>query len=72
MMVRNCSAYSSTASSLLTVAPPEPSGIQGVLGVTDWDFLRPPDSSPVTESKDFTHHRPSLEDFDGEIAVFQV
>ncbi len=38
------------------------------MGVSDWDFLRPPSSPPEEdESK-----RPSLDDFDGEIAIFQV
>ena len=48
--------------------PPEPN-LQGVIGVSDWDFLRPP-SAP--EDEDDHTHRPSLDDFDGEIAVFQV
>ncbi len=47
---------------------PEPN-LPGVMSVTDWDFLRPP-SVPVGE--DDHAHRPSLDDFDGEIAVFQV
>ena len=48
--------------------PPE-SNLPGVMSVTDWDFLRPP-SVPMEEA-DHTH-RPSLDEFDAEIAVFQV
>lgn len=59
--------FSSTLS-LSAVIPPEPN-LQGVIGVSDWDFLRPP-SAPEDEDDHIT--RPSLDDFDGEIAVFQV
>ena len=54
--------------SLSAVLVPEPS-LQAVLSVTDWDFLCPP-SAPQADTD--TAHRPSLDDFDGEIAVFQV
>lgn len=66
----NLSACSSTpAPSLSTVIPVEPN-LPAVMGVSDWDFLQPP-SPPLLEQED-TSHRPSLDDFDGEIAVFQV
>ena len=82
---------SSSQSQLLTPAPEQ--NLLGVMGVSDWDFLRPP--PPVTdpstmptgggesegggerdagkeEREEDTTKRPSLDDFDGEIAVFQV
>ena len=43
----------------------------GVMGVSDWDFLRPPGMEP-SEDEESLGKRPSLDDFDGEIAVFQV
>lgn len=83
---------SSSQSQLLTPAPEQ--NLLGVMGVSDWDFLRPP-PPPVTdasttptgdreaegeeereagkgEREEDTTKRPSLDDFDGEIAVFQV
>ncbi len=58
---------SSTLSQSTLPSSPE-SNLLGVMGVSDWDFLRPPSSPPEEdESK-----RPSLDDFDGEIAIFQV
>jgi len=41
------------------------------MGVSDWDFLRPPGMDP-SEDEESLGKRPSLDDFDGEIAVFQV
>ena len=38
----------------------------GVMGVSDWDFLRPPGMDP-TDGEDSPGKRPSLDDFDGEI-----
>jgi hypothetical protein len=81
----------------LTPAPEQ--NLLGVMGVSDWDFLRPPPpvADPSTtptgggeaegglggegggerdagkeEREEDTTKRPSLDDFDGEIAVFQV
>lgn len=52
--------------------PPPETTLLGVMGVSDWDFLRPPsDHAPSPEEED-SSKRPSLDDFDGEIAVFQV
>ena len=85
------SICSSSQSQLLTPAPEQ--NLLGVMGVSDWDFLRPPPpvADPSTtpkgggeaegggerdagkeEREEDTTKRPSLDDFDGEIAVFQV
>ena len=58
---------SHTCSSTMSLSAPEPN-LQAVTGVTDWDFLRPSSAS----AQDDHAHRPSLDDFDGEISVFQV
>ena len=42
------------------------STLMGVMGVSDWEFLKP----PSLEEKEGQSH-PSLDDFDGELAVFQ-
>lgn len=60
--------FSSSLSLSTVIAAPDPS-LQGVMGITDWDFLRP---SNVPVEDDDHAHRPSLDDFDGEIAVFQA
>lgn len=59
---------SSTQSQTVTPAPPETS-LFGVMGVSDWDFLCPPGHTPSPEED--ISKRPSLDDFDGEIAIFQ-
>ena len=41
-----------------------------VTGVCDWDFLCPPGMEP--DPNDDISKRPSLEEFDGELAIFQV
>ena len=45
---------------------PSDSTLMGVMGVSDWQFLKP----PGLEEKEGQRH-PSLDDFDGELAVFQ-
>ena len=85
--------YSSSQDQLVTPAPEQ--SLLGVMGVSDWDFLRPPPPSAAAtvttptqdaeggvggkggelrqeEREEDTTKRPSLDDFDGEIAVFQV
>ena len=75
--------HSSSQSQLLTPAPEQ--NLLGVMGVSDWDFLCPATSTTPTEDgegrekrsevegeAEDTTKRPSLDDFDGEIAVFQV
>ena len=64
--------YSSSSQSQV-IQPPEPS-LLGVMGVSDWDFLCPPSEMRGVsgDEEEDTSHRPSLDDFDGEIAVFQV
>ena len=49
---------------------PDMADLHGVTGVSDWDFLCPPgmESSP----DEGPSKRPSLEEFDRELAVFQV
>ena len=42
-----------------------------VTGVTDWEFLRPDHASSMGGEED-PAHKVTLDDFDGEIAVFQV
>ena len=86
------STCSSSQSQLLTPTPEQ--NLLGVMGVSDWDFLRPPPpvADPSTtptggreaggggeerdvgkeEREEDSTKRPSLDDFDGEIAVFQV
>ncbi len=59
---------SSTLSLTTTPAPPE-TILFGVMGVSDWDFLCPPGHVPSPEED--TSKKPSLDDFDGEIAIFQ-
>jgi len=60
--------YSSSVSlSLLPVLEPS---ISSVTGATDWEFLRP-EPSHVGGNQDPTH-KITLDDFDGEISVFQV
>ncbi len=53
------------------MTPPE-SNLLGVMGVSDWDFLRPLSLDETTEEGADESKRPSLDDFDGEIAIFQV
>ena len=55
--------------SLQTVAP-DTAGLHQVMGVSDWDFLCPlgMESGPDEDIS----KRPSLDEFDGELAVFQV
>ncbi len=59
---------SSAQSQTVTPAPPETT-LLGVMGVSDWDFLCPPGHTSSL-GEDVTK-RPSLDDFDGEIAIFQ-
>ena len=62
---------SSSTLSLSQVIPPEPN-LPVVMSMTDWDFLRPA-GAPVQEEEEDPHtNRPLLDDFDAEIAVFQV
>ena len=73
-------SHSSSQSQLLTPAPEQ--SLLGVMGVSDWDFLCPATTTAPTEGGEKgqrsevegedTTKRPSLDDFDGEIAVFQV
>ena len=51
------------------ITPAPETTLLGVMGVSDWDFLCPPDHTPSPDED--TSKRPSLDDFDGEIAVFQ-
>ena len=60
--------YSSSKSQQTLPTTPE-ANLLGVMGVSDWDFLRPPTATSEEEDE---AKRPSLDDFDGEIAVFQV
>ena len=41
-----------------------------VMGVSDWDFLCPTGMEPGPDED--ISKRPSLEEFDGELAIFQV
>lgn len=60
--------YSSSKSQQTLPTTPE-ANLLGVMGVSDWDFLRPP---ATTSDEEDEIKRPSLDDFDGEIGVFQV
>ena len=51
-------------------AAPPPDPLLGVMGVSDWEFLAPERGG--AEESDPVAKRPSLDDFDGEIAIFQV
>ena len=57
-------------------AAPETTNLAGVMGVSDWEFLCPVAwrDSPAHQSSGEAESgkRPSLDDFDGELAVFQV
>ena len=68
-----CSLSSSQTSisqhSLHAVAP-DTTGLHQVIGVSDWDFLCPPGMEPGPDED--VSKRPSLDEFDGELAVFQV
>lgn len=64
-------ACSSSQSQLITPPAPE-QNLLGVMGVSDWDFLCPVESVERPDEEEDTSKRPSLDDFDGEIAVFQV
>lgn len=68
-----CSPSSSQTSisqhSLHAVAP-DTTGLHQVIGVSDWDFLCPPGMEPGPDED--VSKRPSLDEFDGELAVFQV
>ena len=66
-----CPAHSHTSHSQLITPAPEQS-LLGVMGVSDWDFLCPAEEAGTLDSDEDTSKRPSLDDFDGEIAVFQV
>lgn len=55
--------------SLQTVVP-DTTGLHQVMGVSDWDFLCPPGIE--TGPDEDINRRPSLDEFDGELAVFQV
>lgn len=48
--------------------------LESVTGISDWEFLKPdkgiPSETPLKENKKVKN--PTLEDFDGEIAIFQV
>lgn len=55
--------------SLQQVAP-DTSNMHGVMGVSDWDFLCPPGMEPGPDED--ISKRPSLDEFDGELALFQV
>ena len=64
-----CISHHFSGSQSLATLPASPeSNLLGVMGVSDWDFLRPP-SMAMEEDES---RRPSIDDFDGEIAVFQV
>ena len=54
----------------LQVLVPDTAGLNQVTGVSDWDFLCPPgmESGPDEDIS----KRPSLDEFDGELAIFQV
>ena len=65
--VSSSECFSSSLSQSALTTTPE-SNLLGVMGVSDWDFLRP----PSMDSGEDEGKRPSLDDFDGEIAVFQV
>ena len=54
----------------LQAVVPDTTGLHQVMGVSDWDFLCPPGMEPGPD-EDITK-RPSLDEFDGELAVFQV
>ena len=60
------SQVSLSQQSLPTPAPPT----NLVMGVSDWDFLCPVGMEPGPDED--TSKRPSLEEFDGELAIFQV
>ncbi len=61
--------FYSSATSLPILPALEPS-TSTVTGVTDWEFLKPDHSSSAGEQE--PAHKISLDDFDGEISVFQV
>ena len=63
-------SHTSSHSQLLTPAPEQ--SLFGVMGVSDWDFLCPPEEMDKSDGEEDDSKRPSLDDFDGEIAVFQV
>ena len=49
---------------------PDTTGLNLVTGVSDWDFLCPPGMEPGPDED--ISKRPSLDEFDAELAVFQV
>ena len=49
---------------------PDTTGLNQVMGVSDWDFLCPSVTEPG-QDEDISK-RPSLDEFDSELAVFQV
>ena len=64
------SSQESTSQQSLHPMTPDMADLHGVTGISDWDFLCPPglESSPDEDLS----KRPSLEEFDKELAVFQV
>lgn len=67
IIIHMCTFSSSNSQHTLPTTPE--ANLLGVMGISDWDFLRPPTDTSVEEDET---KRPSLDDFDGEIAVFQV
>ena len=49
---------------------PDTTGLHVVMGVSDWDFLCPSGMEPRPDED--ISKRPSLDEFDGELAIFQV
>ena len=63
------SQVSISQQSLHTLTP-DMTGLNHVTGVSDWDFLCPSGMEPGPDED--ISKRPSLDEFDAELAVFQV